>query len=188
MNTLKTLFTGKSLRAWLIMAAIIFVPFILCFAFQAPQVAKAAAAEIGTVKTFMLQGTRMALLTSLGILTLLCFGPAIYLHRKNRTTLDSHVGTTALWTALLSIALGIAAGAYDIVTGNDAWLMGFLATTTVTLITVIIPALMAMIGYWFLAVRTQDGQAAAPAFSILLVLWNIECFLIATGQAVQAST
>lgn len=188
MSTLKTLFTGKSLRAWIIMAGVIFVPFILCFAFQAPQVAKAAAAEAGTVKAFMLDGTKMALLTSLGILALLCCGPAGYLHRKNRTTLDSHVGTTTLWTAILSTLLGIAAAAYDMTTGNGAWLMGFLATTAVTFITVIIPALMTMIGYWFLAVRTQNGQAAAPAFSILLVLWNIECFLIATGQAVQAGT
>lgn len=188
MSTLKTFFTGKSLRAWIIMAAVIFVPFILCFAFQAPQVAKATTAEAGAVKAFMLDGTKMALLTSLGILALLCCGPAGYLHRKNRTTLDNHVGTTTLWTALLSTLLGIAAAAYDITTGNGAWLMGFLATTAVTFITVIIPALMAMIGYWFLAVRTQDGQAAAPAFSILLVLWNIECFLIATGQAVQAGT
>ena len=174
------LFRGKSLSAMLIGWAAVFLPFLLCLLIQHPR---------GGPLPYLETGLSVSLAGSLALFFLLALPPFYYLRLTGRDSLAAYTRIPLLWVALLAMLLGLAAMGVALSGGTSLiWWQSLLATMLVGFILLVFPALLWALCYWFLAIRpggrTSGGMRAVTCFSILFVIWNLFCFLVAANWAV----
>lgn len=172
------LFRGKSLRALLIGWAAVFLPFLLCLWIQKPPGAMTGLSYLET-------GLLLGLACSLALFFLLAVPPFYYLRRAGRDDLAAYLRIPLLWVAILAILLGLAACGVALSGGTGpVWWQSLFATMLVSFILLVFPALLWALSYWFMAVRREGGLGAVTGFSILFVIWNVFCYLVAANWAI----
>lgn len=177
---MNALFRRRSLGAALAGWAAVFLPFLLCLVIQKPDAAL-------TGNSFLETGLMVGLAGSVALLFLLALPPFYYLQRTGRGDLAAYTRFPVLWVLILAGFMGLVAGGVALIGKNDLiWWQSLFSTTLVGFIMLVCPALLWALSYWFLAIRREGGMKAITGFSLLFVLWNLFCFLVAANWAVLA--
>lgn len=183
-NRSPSLFRGQSLRALLTGWAAVFGPLLLCFLVQVPEISKVEKDAGGSLTgAFLESGLLYGLAGSIVLMLAFILPPVCRLRMTGRTRLADYIRMQILWLGVTALLLGVAAMVFVAVSGGNAWGQSLFSTALAAFLLLLIPALLACLAYWFIAIRGEGGMRAVTAFSVLFVLWNVLCFFVAGNWA-----